>query len=221
MKILILGATGAAGGSLLDISLGSPLVTEVRTISRRAVATGSAKHTGFLHDSLSDFSPVSAAFAGLDACFFCLGRAVSLVKNESEYRALAYEAADAAARELHACSPSAAFHYLSGKGASLTSRQLWARVKAESEHNLMENHGAICWRPGVIDAKRTEGWPLFYRFVIPAIRLLAPAKRIYVTGEDLARAMLESASTNGRHRIYENPAIRELADAYRARKIRS
>lgn len=49
MKILILGATGAAGGSLFDLALSSTLVSEVRTISRRAVVTGSPKHVGFLH----------------------------------------------------------------------------------------------------------------------------------------------------------------------------
>ena len=84
----------------------------------------------------------------------------------------------------------------------------------------MGQYGAVCWRPGVIDAKRTQGWPLFYRMVIPAIRILAPSKRIYVTGEDLGRAMLESASNQVRQRIYENPAIRELAMVFLARKTR-
>ena len=173
-----------------------------------------------MHDNLSDYTPVAHAFIGLDACFYCLGRAVSLVKDEAEYRRLAYNAPEAAAKQLRTGSPQATFHYLSGKGASLASRQMWARVKAESEHNLMEQYGAVCWRPGVIDAKYTQGWPAFYRFVIPAIVILAPSKRIYITGEDLARAMLESASTKARRQIHENPAIHELALAFRARETR-
>ena len=107
MKVLILGATGAAGGSLLDFALRSALVSEVRTISRRAIATGPAKHAGWLHDNLLDLSPVSAAFVNLDACFFCVGRAVAQVRDEAEYRALVRDFAVIAARELRARSPGA------------------------------------------------------------------------------------------------------------------
>lgn len=215
MKILILGATGAAGGSLLELALASPRVTAVRTISRRAIATGSAKHTGFQHGNLTDYAAVSDAFAGLDACFYCIGRATTLVK-EDEYRTLAFDAPQAAAKQLHARSPAAVFHYLSGQGASLASGQNWARIKAEAEAELIDRYRAVCWRPGAIDAKNTSGWPFFYKLLIPAIRLVAPSRRFYVKGEDLARAMLQAASTDARSLIIENPEIRRLADAYRA-----
>ena len=216
MKILILGATGAAGSSLLEVALAHEAVTEVRTISRRKIETRSAKLRGFQHSSLTDYSAVSDAFAGLDACFFCIGRATSLVKTEAEYRALARDAPLAAAKELHARSPAAVFHYLSGQGANLASDQRWARIKAEAEADLLDRYRAVCWRPGAIDAKNTTGWPIFYKLVIPAIRLLAPSRRFYVTGEDLARAMLQLALTNACSLIVENSEIRRLADTYRA-----
>lgn len=216
MKILILGATGAAGSSLLEVALSNAAVTEVRTISRRKIAPGSAKHAGYQHNHLTDYSAVSDAFAGLDVCFFCIGRATALVKEEAEYRTLAYDAPLAAAKELHARSPAAIFHYLSGQGASLASDQQWARIKAEAESELIDHYRAVCWRPGAIDAKNTTGWPFFYKLVIPAIRLLAPSRKFYVTGEDLAKAMLQLASTNACSLIVENPEIRDLAAAYRA-----
>ncbi|MDI1334991.1 MAG: hypothetical protein PSU94_02305 [Lacunisphaera sp.] len=216
MKILILGATGAAGGSLLEIALGSALVTEVRTISRRKIAVDSRKQVGFQHGHLTDYSAVSDAFAGLDACFYCIGRATALVKAEAEYHTLAYDAPLAAAKALQARSPAAVFHYLSGQGASLDSDAMWAHTKAEAEADLLDHYRAVCWRPGAIDARNTTGWPFFYKLMIPAVRILAPARKFYVKGEDLARAMLQLASTRDRSRIIENVEIRQLADASRA-----
>jgi NAD dependent epimerase/dehydratase family len=215
MKILILGATGAAGSSLFELALASPRVTEVRTISRRAIASGHAKHTGFQHGHLTDYAAVSDAFAGLDACFYCIGRATTLVA-EQEYRLLALDAPQAAAKELHTRSPEAVFHYLSGLGASLASDRMWARIKAEAECALIDQYRAVCWRPGAIDSRNTAGWPAFYRLLIPLIRILAPSRRFYVKGDDLARAMLQLASTADRSRILENLEIRRLADEFRA-----
>src|SRR5262245_16062838 len=123
MKLLILGATGAAGSSLLEASLADARVIEVRTISRKPIATGSAKHAGVVHDDLFDYEKVAEGFTGVDHCFFCVGRAVSQVKDPADYRLLAFIAPRVAARTLATRSPDATFHYLSGAGASLTSRQ--------------------------------------------------------------------------------------------------
>ena len=218
MRILVLGATGAAGGSLFDVALTSPLVTEVRTISRRPIESGSSRHVGFVHADLFDYLPVAEAYAGLEAAFYCIGRSVSQVGDEAAYRRLAFDAAEIAAQQLAAASPAAAFHYLSGQGASLDSRQMWARVKAEAERSLIERHAAVCWRPGGIDARRTEGWPFFYPAMIRTMRWIFPSRRYYVRGEDLGRAMLEVAAGNARSRILENPEIRAIADRVRARE---
>lgn len=218
MRILILGATGAAGGSLLDVALASPLVEEVRTISRRGIARGSPRHVDLSHADLSDYRPVAEAFTGIDAAFYCVGRSVSQVGDERAYRQLALEAAEVAARQLALSSPAAAFHYLSGQGASLVSRQMWARVKAEAESLLIERFGAVCWRPGAIDARRTAGWPFFYPAVIQTMRWIFPSRRYYVRGEDLGRAMIEVAAARSRSRILENPEIRAIADRARARE---
>lgn len=218
MKILILGATGAAGSSLLELSLASPLVSQVTTLSRQPIATGSSKHVIFIHDDLLNYAKVSDAFAAIDHCFFCIGRAVSLVKDEEEYRRIALLAPQAAAREYFNRSPQGTFHYLSGGGADLRSRYMWARVKAEAEQALLKNYRVICWRPGAIDAKQTRGWPLHYKIVVPILRTIAPSKKFYVNGLDLAAAMLQVAAHGSAETIVENPRIRELAEAYRTRK---
>ena len=220
MKILILGATGAAGGSLLDMALSSAMVSEIRTISRRPIETETPGHIGFVHQDMRGYTDVSDAFTGVDACFFCIGRSVSQVRDEAEYRTMAMDFAEAAARELRTRSPEAIFHYLSGQGTSLASRHMWARVKAEAETHLLKEYRAVCWRPGAIDARQTAGWPAFYRFVTPVLRYLAPSRRFYVKGEDLARAMLQIASKRVHGRIFENREIRQIADEYRTHEQR-
>lgn len=215
MNLLILGATGAAGSSLLEAALKDARVTEVRTISRRPIPVNAAKYRGTIHDDLFDYEKVGEAFIGVDHCFFCIGRAVSQVKDPADYRLLAFTAPRVAARTLAARSPAATFHYLSGAGASLQSRQRWARVKAEAEAELAKHGRVICWRPGAIDAKQTAGWPFFYKLVIPVMRALAPSRKHYVTGEDLAVAMLEVAANGSTEQVIENTRIRDIADAGR------
>ena len=44
-------------------------------------------------------------------------------------------------------------------------------------------------------------------------RLLSPIRSLYVTGEDIGRAMIRATRENLRGRIIENPEIRRLAEA--------
>ncbi|MEQ1760321.1 MAG: NmrA family NAD(P)-binding protein [Vicinamibacterales bacterium] len=139
MTILLFGATGSAGGSVLRVCLESPAVASVRAIVRRPLAVSAAKLTVVLRQNFADHAGAEATFAGVDACFYCLGKSAQQVKDEASYRRITHDFAIAAARALRQQSPTAAFHFLSGHGASLTSSVMWARVKAETERD-----GAPC-----------------------------------------------------------------------------
>ena len=211
MRVLILGATGAAGGSLLDAALADPRVTEVRVITRRPLAESSPKLVVRRLEDFDRLPEAATTFAGVDACFYCIGRATTQVPEDADYRRLAVDLPLMAAQLLRAQSPPAVFHYLSGQGASPASRQRWARTKHEAEQLLRARYGAVCWRPGAIDATRQDAWPWHYRIVIPLLRWLLPLRSVYVRGPDLAHAMLDTASAGIRDTVYENSAIRELA----------
>ena len=133
MKIVVLGATGSAGGSVLRVCLAASHVTEVRAIVRRPLDLSHPKLREFTHGNFEDFTAAAEAFAGLDACFYCLGKSVRQVSGEAEYRTITHDYALAAARALRQQSPAAAFHFISGAGTALDSRFMWARVKAETE----------------------------------------------------------------------------------------
>jgi uncharacterized protein YbjT (DUF2867 family) len=214
MRVLVFGPTGAAGGSVLEVCLAEPRVTEVRAVARRLLPPRDAKLRTFLHSDFQDYTAVAEAFAGVDACLFCLGISVSQVSGEAEYRRITQGFALAAARALQAGSPGAAFHYLSGQGAALDSRMMWARVKAEAERDLLALGTAVCWRPGFIDGAASANAPHLYQAMRPLARLFKGFRGLYVSGEDIGRAMLQATDEGVRGKTYENREIRDLAERW-------
>src|SRR3954447_2657241 len=184
MKILLFGVTGSAGGSVLRGCLRSESVTEVRAIVRRPLGLTDPRLRVTIHRDFENYGGIAEVLRGVDACFYCLGISVSQVSGEPEYRKVTRDFAVAAARALMAESPHAAFHFLSGRGASVGSRFMWARVKGETERELMDLVEAVCWRPAAIDGMPSEREPLKYRLLRPVLRIFRPFRGLYVTGDD-------------------------------------
>jgi uncharacterized protein YbjT (DUF2867 family) len=217
MRVLVFGATGSAGGSVLRVCLSTPGVEEVRAIARRPPKLADGRLRVFVHEDFLDYGAVADAFAGVDACLFCLGISVSQVSGVEEYRRITRDFALAAARALKVHSPDAVFHYLSGQGASLNSRMMWARVKAEAERDLTALVDAVCWRPGFIDGETSQSAPRIYQAVRPLFRLLKGFRSLYITGEDIGRAMLQATAERLRGRTFENAEIRDMASRWKGR----
>jgi uncharacterized protein YbjT (DUF2867 family) len=215
MKILLFGASGTAGGAVLQACLETPVVKEVRVIVRRPLGRAETKLQEFVHTNYLDYAAVTAAFRAVDACLFCLGVSVMQVSKE-EFVKISHDYAVAAARMLTAESPGAAFHYISGQGTRAESRTFWSQVKGKTENELMELAGADCWRPAFIDAQPSASLPKLYGVLRPALRLLKPFRSLYVVGDDLGRAMLQATRENLRRRVIENAEIRELAQRFAA-----
>jgi uncharacterized protein YbjT (DUF2867 family) len=211
MKVLVFGATGAAGGSVLRACLDAPVVTEARAVVRRPLELSHARLRTFIHRDFLDYAAVAEAFEGIDACLWCLGISVRQTSGEAEYRTITHDYAMAAARMLRERSPGAVFHFVSGQGTRLDSRMMWARVKAEAERDLMELAGAVCWRPAFIDGETSANAPRLYQAMRPAMRLLRGLRGLYVAGEDIGKAMLQATIDGERGRIIENREIREIA----------
>lgn len=214
MKVLIFGATGAAGGSVLRACLAAAGVDEVRAITRQPLKIAHPKLHGFIHDNYLRYAGVEAAFTGVEACLFCLGVSSTQVSAEAEYRKITHDFAVAAAQVLKAQSPNAAFHFISGKGTQIDGRFMWARVKGETERDLMALVGATCWRPAFIDGETSDSWPWLFRVLQPSLRLLKPFSNLYVRGQDLGDAMLQATVEKMRGRVIENAEVRSLASRY-------
>ncbi|HVR99592.1 MAG TPA: NAD(P)H-binding protein [Thermoanaerobaculia bacterium] len=212
LRVLLFGATGSAGGSVLRVCLASPAVVEVRAVTRRPLTLAQDKLRVFVHDNFLEYGAVADAFTGVDACFFCLGISASQVSGEAEYRRITHGFALAAADALKLYSPAAVFHFISGQGASLGSRMMWARVKAETERDLIDRVEAVCWRPAFIDGENSQNAPRIYQAIRPLFRLLQPIRSIYIDGQDIGRAMIQATLENERGRTFENAEIRRIAE---------
>jgi uncharacterized protein YbjT (DUF2867 family) len=210
MKILLFGATGSAGHSVLEACLSASVVDEVRAIVRRPLADSHPKLRTIVHANFLDYSPIENAFRSIDACLFCLGISAAQVSKD-DYRKITHDFTLAAAKTLKAQSPMAAFHYISGRGTSSTSRMFWSQVKAQTERELIDLMGADAWRPAFIDAKPSAGIPKIFATFFPLFRLLKPFPSLYIHGHDLGRAILQATIENTRSHIFENPEIRQLA----------
>jgi uncharacterized protein YbjT (DUF2867 family) len=210
MKVLLFGATGSAGHSVLEACLTASVVEEVRAVVRRPLRDTHPKLRSVVHANFLDYTPIEEAFRGIDACLFSLGISVTQVSTE-EYRKITHDFTLAAARTMKAQSPGAAFHYISGQGTSASSRMFWAQVKAQTERELFELAGADAWRPAFIDAKPSATLPKIYAAFFSLGRLLKPFPSLYIHGHDLGRAMLQATIENIRDHIFENAEIRQIA----------
>ena len=212
ITVLLFGASGMAGGSVLDGCLASEFVSAMRIVTRRPVLVNSSKLNVVLHQDYLDFAAIPEAFQEVDLCLFCLGISVTQTSGEAEYRKITQNIALAAASALKQHSPNAVFHYISGQGTSATSRMMWARVKAETEQKLIALNGAVCFRPAAIGGKASARTPAFIKLLIQFLGVLSPFRSLYVKGEDLGRAMLQAYRETLKGQIIEAAGIRNLAD---------
>ena len=199
---------------MLRACLDAPAVTEVRALVRRSTGVQHPKLREIVHTDYLDYSAVAGEFAGVDACYFCLGISVSQVPDEAAYRRIHQAFPIAAATLLRSKSPAAQFHYLSGGRAALDSRWMWARVKAEAERDLIAQVAATCWRPAMIDGDQVGNQPALTNVLRPVLRaVFKPFRSMYILSDDIGRAMLHATKQDLRKRIIENAEIRDLADA--------
>jgi uncharacterized protein YbjT (DUF2867 family) len=218
-QIALFGATGVAGAGVLRACLASPDVAGVVSIARRApdvrhptLRDVRCADIGRVADVVADIGPV-------DACFYCLGISGTRI-DEASYRVITMDYALAAARALGAASPRHSFYFVSGGGASVNSRMMWARVKGETELALgtLRLAGLVVLRPGLIVGDRTPGGlsPLL-RLAYPLVRLGRYIPAASIEAEALGCAMLQLLHEGASEGTLENAALRAAAARYRAR----
>ena len=214
MKVIVFGASGSAGGSVLRAALAARDVDEVRAIVRRPLTLSHPKLKVVNHGNFLDFADSAAAFDNIDSCFFCLGVSSAQVRKEDDYRRITHDFAIAAAEMLKRRSPNATFQFISGASTRSDSRWMWARVKAQTENDLRDLVGSNAFRPGAIYGEPSDSGTWYAPFR-PLFKVFAPFRSLYIDGADLGRAMLQAARDKTRGQTLENRDIRDLADRAR------
>jgi uncharacterized protein YbjT (DUF2867 family) len=226
VRVILFGATGMVGQGVLRECLLDPDVTAVLSVVRSASA-GSASATSdkvreIVADNFYDLSGMQREFEGYDACFFCLGVS-SFGRKEPEYRHITVDITLSAAHAILQANPASSgsgitFVYISGAGTNANGRQMWARVKGETESALLALpfKSVYLFRPGVIVPldgikSKTAAYRISYTVLKPLLPLLLQAFPKAVTStRQIGRAMLHVATQGYPKQVLEAKDIATL-----------
>ena len=214
MKVIIFGATGMVGQGALRESLLAADVEQVLAVGRRPTGVRHPKLREVTLADFADLKPIEDELRGYDACFYCLGVS-SVGLDEAAYTKISYDYPVAAAHTLARLNPAMTFVYVSGAGTKPDGRQMWARVKARTEIEVIKTFpNGYGFRPGFIQpthgaTSKTGLYRVTYALTAPLIPMLFKIAPKYVTSTDrLGQAMLRAARTGFATRIVENADLR-------------
>ncbi|PGZ97947.1 epimerase [Bacillus pseudomycoides] len=217
MKIIIFGATGMVGQSVLRESLLNSEVQEIVTIGRKRTNQRHEKLQEIELGNVADLSSIEHKIIGFDACFFCLGISSQGMK-EDEYTRVTYDLTLSAAKTLAKLNPKMTFIYVSGSGTDSTEegRVMWARVKGRTENDLLRLpfKASYMFRPGLIIPmhgvkSKTKLYQVMYVIMKPLYPLLKKSSSV-ITSEQLGRAMIQVAKDGHSHPIIESSELKKI-----------
>ena len=186
MKVIITGATGMVGKSVLLECLDHKKVEKILVINRKPLKM---KHPKVVELVVSDFNNITQyqdSLRDYDACFFCMGIS-SIGLNESTYTGVTYGITKAFADTLFKLNKKMVFNYVSGTNTDSSEKgnSMWARVKGKTENYIL-NKGfkdAYMFRPGAIVSEKgiksnTVWYNVLYVLARPFFPLMKKSKNI-------------------------------------------
>jgi len=109
--------------------------------------------------------------------------------------------------------PEIRFVYVSGAGTNADGRQMWARVKGETENELLTlPFEAYMFRPGIIQPlhgikSKTRLYRSIYTVATPLFSVLKRVGTSIITTEQIGRAMIEVAASGAPDHVLANREI--------------
>ena len=191
--LLLVGATGLVGQSVLTQALADPHVARVVALTRRPL-TAHPK----LENPLVAFDalPAEAPWWAVDGAICTLGTTIKKAGSRPAFRRVDhdYPLAIATLARRHG---TAAFALVSSVGADATSRTFYLRTKGETERDLtaLNFPSLTILRPSLIGGARAERRPaeaLALRF-FAAVSFLLPRRYRIVPAERIAQKLLAAA----------------------------
>lgn len=171
MHLILTGATGLVGSSVLDAMIRAKHITKISILSRKPVQMAEdakdPRINVIIHKDFETYdSKILEQLKDADGCVWALGISQTKVGKE-EYVKITKDYTLAAAKSFSTLSPSTSkpfrFIYVSGEGATQTPGRfsaIFARVKGETEQALADMTAdtpalqADSVRPGFVDAAK-------------------------------------------------------------------
>ncbi len=217
MKVLITGATGMVGRSVLIECLEDNSVEKVYLLSRKSIEF---QHPKIVEILISDFENlIKADFQdiSLDACFHCMGIS-SVGQSEAAFSKVTYEATKVLVDVMFEVNPGMVVTYVSGVGTDTSEKGkvMWARVKGKTENYIL-NKGfkkSYMFRPGMILPEkgiksRTFLYQFFYVILRPFFPLFRLSKNVTTTTK-LGKSMIRLVSIDYPSVFIDNRDINEI-----------
>ncbi|WP_088044422.1 epimerase [Bacillus sp. EAC] len=219
MKVLLFGATGMVGKSVLLECLEDQDVKLVQSIGRSSTGIHHEKLNEIFIRNFLDLTDIENKLKDFDACFFCLGVS-SFRMSEEKYRSITYDITMAVAKTLSKLNPNMTFIYVTGSGTDSSEKgnSMWARVKGKTENDLLKLpfKRAYMFRPGgIIPQKNVRSKTKVYQVFYDVLRPLYPFfKKMFpnsvTTSEQIGRAMIKVALHGYSKPIIESSEINKI-----------
>lgn len=219
INVIITGATGMIGESILDQCLKHPNINKVLVISRRTIGIQHPRLIEKVIEDITDISSLDISMTDYKACFFCIGVS-SIGMDEAKFTRLTYTLTMDFATRLSEINPDMTFCYISGTGTDSTEkgRIMWARVKGKTENDLQKLpfKQVYNFRPGALipylKIKPTQTYQSvkYFKWLMILLRPIVPNSIIKLS--DFAIAMINSAFIGYPINILETKDIKKLSE---------
>jgi uncharacterized protein YbjT (DUF2867 family) len=197
MRIAVLGPTGVVGDAIVREALRDRRIEGILAISRRGLKHTHSKLDTVVHRDFNDFRPLDSQLALVDVVVCALGMSWYQAKGEAHYRQITHDYVLACARVASVANPALHFCFVSGHGASATGSQAWARIKAQTEHDLEATFGSRLnvFRPGYIHPTHGRETPYWGDAIMrPFLPFRSMMSRWITDSGEVARAVLFAAT---------------------------
>ena len=220
MKVIIYGATGMVGHGVTNAALDDDRVSAVIAVGRRPLGRNHPKLSELILDDVAGLGPHESRLRDAATCLFCLGVS-SAGMDEAAYRRITYELTLRVAETLAGLNPNMSFVYVSGAATNAESRQMWARVKGETEQAIarLGFRATAAARPGYIQpvggaVSRTTLYRALYAVAKPLYPLLLKLfPNAMIDSDELGRVLLQVGLEGAGRQTLETADLRRLADS--------
>jgi uncharacterized protein YbjT (DUF2867 family) len=213
LRALVLGPTGVVGDAIVREAVEDGRIASILAVSRRPLTHTHAKLDTAILGDFGNFEPLRPALAKIDIVLCALGISWYQTKGEAQYRQITHDYVMACARVAAIANAAMQFCFVSGHGAAANGSQAWARIKAETEHDLEAVFGSrlTVFRPGYIYPAFGRQTPYWGDTVMkPLMPFRSTLSKWITDSREVARAVLH-CGTGGK--VPSPAANRDIAAA--------